>query len=720
MSMGKDPFLKIPHYCNEVLRATGEEKDLLTLCWRLAADAARNYSRQCQANYIFSPEDPPDLEKWAHQIKKTQEANYRLTVATALPPVQAFSSHWIFSVNELRGAAWSYRHWMIYSQARNSKHLELEIRQAQEAVMKYHLLATEVSRFAQESVDCFQRAQQLQQSLEKDLAVYRWKIAAYEAAHGAIIQLNLTAAKSWNNKILIHHWSEAARFASHAFYFRRKAAEATEQQEEMMAMHWSLAAYAASNACDSHTKLVEILPSGKERLITYWTETLRAAEQAMEKRHYVAALTDEKTRAYWAPVAFWAEYCYDCHIKRLELSLNSNMEESDGLTHAWEGIIQEAEQITSTWNRAAQQQDKKELRFFSYCRGKMARHLGYKNRKKIFESLWREFEMLWQDVSFCLAKPYFPDEECQKAWEQGKIFPKIEFTCSHSWIYQTARFLQQVTVPCDLSMYQKEYGVMIALCAAAPVSFGTNPPLSPDVFLVDVVADSLPHPAAHFYILQNPIHAQQVPNALFMPHWPQSRLIPRNPARGMRFENVVFFGDVENLAPELASVKWIQRLQQELGLTFSIQNPDQWNDYSRVDCVIAIRDFSTSLHLHKPATKLYNAWFAGVPFIGGRDSAYAFDGHSGRDYLVATSLEEVFQHLKRLQGDTTLRSMLVQNGFQSSKFFTQAATLERWKTLIQETLPALALKHQQKLERKRHRILFLNSFLHWVHLNVSH
>ena len=255
---------------------------------------------------------------------------------------------------------------------------------------------------------------------------------------------------------------------------------------------------------------------------------------------------------------------------------------------------------------------------------------------------------------------------------------------------------------------------MIAFTAAVSASFGVDPPLSPDVFLVDIVADSLPHPAAHFYIVQNREHAEQLPNALFMPHWPQSRLMPRDSARGARFENVVFFGDVENLAKEFTSMRWIQRLQQELGLTFKIQSPAQWHDYRDVDCVIGIRDFSTSLHLHKPATKLYNAWLAGVPFIGGRDSAYASDGHPGEDYLVATSLEEVFQCLKRLKEEVALRGMLVENGFQIGKAFTKEATLERWKKVIQETLPALALKHQKEIQKKRRCHLFLNSILHWV------
>jgi len=43
----------------------------------------------------------------------------------------------------------------------------------------------------------------------------------------------------------------------------------------------------------------------------------------------------------------------------------------------------------------------------------------------------------------------------------------------------------------------------------------------------------------------------------------------------------------------------------------------------------------------------------------------------------------------------------VQNGVQSGKKFTTEATREHWKTLIQETLPARAVKWHRLSARKR-------------------
>ncbi|MFZ4116317.1 MAG: glycosyltransferase [Chthoniobacterales bacterium] len=654
-------------YCTKILRATAEEKNLAVLCWRLAADAARNYSRQCQKNDILSPQAPSDLEQRKYSIKKIQEANYRLAMALDANALQAFSSYWIFSTNELKEAAWDYRHWMHYSQARDSLLFEQEIAQSQEAVTKYRAVAPEASRFAQEAIHCFQKARQIQQSafsfLAKEMISYRFKIAAYDAIHSAIMHLNLVAARSCNNTILMDHGSAAASLASQAFYFRIKAAKATQQGDELSALQWSLAASGASNAYECHSKLVELLPSGEEELITCWREALHAAEEAIKERHHVITMPPGKKRDSVARIAFWAEHVYECHFKKIESYLQKKKEAYE----VWKKITQNAQNLYSQ---------------------KM-----YLHKKRIVTALWKELEAPWQKISFC------PTSE-------------REFTCGHSWIYQTVQFLKQASIPCDLWTPQKTAGIIIALTSSLDCSFGIDSLLSPDLFLVDVVADASPHPAAHFYIVQNRLQAEQLPNALFIPHWPQSDLIPRDRTRGARFENIVFFGTLENLAPELTSVEWTQRLRHELGLHFKIESPSRWNDYSTVDCAIGIRDFSRAPHFHKPATKLYNAWLAGVPFIGGSDSAYASDGHPGQDYLLVTSLEELLEHLKRLKEDLMLRSRLVQRGMQSSKAFTKEATLERWKKLIQETLPALALRHQKEIAKKERRKLLLNYLLH--------
>ncbi|MBM3856887.1 MAG: glycosyltransferase family 1 protein [Verrucomicrobia bacterium] len=302
------------------------------------------------------------------------------------------------------------------------------------------------------------------------------------------------------------------------------------------------------------------------------------------------------------------------------------------------------------------------------------------------------------NISFYLPEKYFPSEKWLQAWQEHRPLPLEESgkaAAVHCWIYQTWTLLREAGIETSLVKELPTRGVVLALSGTLDSSLRSNHHAS-DFFLVDIVADGLPHPAAHLHIVQNNAHAQRLPNSCFIPLWPQAALIPRQKSRATLFERVAFFGDPKNLAEEFFSFSWQQHLQEKLSLEFEIRRADRWHDYSDVDAVVAIRDFSRSRQLHKPATKLYNAWLAGVPFIGGHDSAYQTDGQPGVDYLVASSPKQVLEHLRRLKEDFDFRSRLIQNGSESVKKFNQRATLERWKILIQETLPTLALEWQKK------------------------
>ncbi len=311
------------------------------------------------------------------------------------------------------------------------------------------------------------------------------------------------------------------------------------------------------------------------------------------------------------------------------------------------------------------------------------------------------------EINFCIHHNWLPSSEWIQAWNQGKLISlEEEGKCvtTHSWIYQTWSLAQQSGVPCNLIHTIPVSDVAIFLKMSLTTK--CKPSLSPNLFLVDVVAHGSPHPAAHFHLVHNKAHARWLPRSLFIPHWPQPYLIPRDPDRGDRFENICFVGDPAQLALEFIAPSWRERLKSELQLNFKIKGSDQWHDYSDVDAVIALRDISSARYLDKPATKLYNAWHAGVPFIGGLDSAYAADGSPGINYLVASSVEETFQHLRRLKEDITLRQNLIRHGTEAGKAFTREATLEKWKTFLLETLPNLVERWQKKssLERRCYMI----------------
>jgi hypothetical protein len=122
-------------------------------------------------------------------------------------------------------------------------------------------------------------------------------------------------------------------------------------------------------------------------------------------------------------------------------------------------------------------------------------------------------------------------------------------------------------------------------------------------------------------------------------------------------------------------------------LQLRIQKADAWHDYSAVDAVLAVRDFSSAQHLHKPATKLYNAWIAGVPFISGCDSACAAEANDGIEYFTARSKTELLELLAHLKKNPALRKATVEAGQKKSASRNRDAVRKLWVDLLAVQLP---------------------------------
>lgn len=294
-------------------------------------------------------------------------------------------------------------------------------------------------------------------------------------------------------------------------------------------------------------------------------------------------------------------------------------------------------------------------------------------------------------VTFLLAPDLIPNPDWSETLQAGSVL-RVASTgaaaTAQNMIYQTWFWLKEAGVTCDLDHTLPREGIVIFVSN----TFSPRAFLPPHLFYVDVVADTTLLPTTHFHLIQNQAKARRTPHSLFVPHWPQPSLIPRYPERGLCFEKISFFGDPDNLASELQTPEWNNQLRREVGVFLEYHSNSRWHDYSDTDAVLAIRDFSRAPHYHKPATKLYNAWLAGVPFIGGRDSAYAFDGRKGIDYLVAKSPQQVIDYLHRLKKDVLFRQQLIAHGRESARAFSREAILLQWKKLVEETLPFLAKK----------------------------
>jgi hypothetical protein len=310
-------------------------------------------------------------------------------------------------------------------------------------------------------------------------------------------------------------------------------------------------------------------------------------------------------------------------------------------------------------------------------------------------------------ISFYLPKEYTPTAEWLAAWKKKEPLPmELEGlkATGQCWITQTWLQLQAAGKEYHFTTSIPYEGIMIAVGG----TLGSHFQPSSSLFLVDITTDGLPHPHAHFHLIQNRAHSKRfttsskswkLPGA-FLPLWAQPSLIPRDRERGPHIQELSYFGHSENLDPKLLTKSWQQKLHQ-LGVHLTVIPPEKWHDYSSTDLVLATRPFhkkklSSPGYLQKPATKLYNAWLAGVPAIVGQESAFLAEGTAGEDFLLANSPEEILTKIAKLQENQNLYQLMIKRGQQKARSFTATAITQKWTYLLEEILPQKAREHFQQ------------------------
>jgi len=144
------------------------------------------------------------------------------------------------------------------------------------------------------------------------------------------------------------------------------------------------------------------------------------------------------------------------------------------------------------------------------------------------------------------------------------------------------------------------------------------------------------------------------------------------------------------------------------GLEFVPLLSSQWHDLRSIDVLIGIRSFDSNPHNNKPASKLINAWHAGIPFIGGYESAFMQIGHPGEDYLLAGTLQEAIAAVTRLRDNAQLYSRIVENGARRGTQYTEPKICEIWEDVI--VGPIMHRYEQWKSSRNFERMRF-NAYL---------
>ena len=200
-------------------------------------------------------------------------------------------------------------------------------------------------------------------------------------------------------------------------------------------------------------------------------------------------------------------------------------------------------------------------------------------------------------------------------------------------------------------------------------------------FVVGCRGDSFKPSLCDFTVVQNKVCLDSETD-IFIPLWSQPGLIPRLKERGSTIENIVFKGYERNLYESFRSPEFKRELEK-LGVTLRInghsQNePVMWNDYSSDDLVLAVRDLTEKDALIKPASKLVNAWIAGVPALLGPEPAFGEQRQSDLDYIEVTTPQAVFEAVKLLKSQPELYQKMVANGHKRAEDFTTEKMIQRW------------------------------------------
>jgi hypothetical protein len=269
-------------------------------------------------------------------------------------------------------------------------------------------------------------------------------------------------------------------------------------------------------------------------------------------------------------------------------------------------------------------------------------------------------------------------------------------TGERAWILQTWLRLQRAGHPVELAATAPEDGLVVFHAKQAKDLLRQRSRLR-DAVLVGIRADNREPLIADFEILQNGFFADGR-RRFFMPHWPQSGLVPRDPGRGERIERIAYKGFAANLHPDFRTPAWTDFLAHEGiewmvdAVAFDGRNRREldWPDFRTVDLALAVRPDGRKQRRSKPATKLVNAWLAGVPALLGPELAFEELRRSELDYLEVASVAEAREAVLRLRRDPGLYRAMVENGLQRGADCSHDALVPRWAELLFETIPALA------------------------------
>ena len=279
-----------------------------------------------------------------------------------------------------------------------------------------------------------------------------------------------------------------------------------------------------------------------------------------------------------------------------------------------------------------------------------------------------------------------------------------------AWVVQTALRLREAGHDVAIQATLPDTGIVVLLpephfCASFHEQYTSA---HRDLLIVTIRADivGFRSPLADAEIVQNGCFADDV-RTFHIPHWPQPGLRPRDPSRGARVRTLAFKGDKGNLHPNLFTDRLdafldMHDITARLEETVDRTAPQPWHDYHDVDVLLAVRRpwHRGDLFHDKPASKLINAWHAGVPALLGPEYAFRELRDDPLDYVEVTSDADVIAALTRFIDEPDHYTAMVEHGRQRAQAFTVEQITERWAEVLFERIPRLAERPSVRASRR--------------------